>query len=113
MNYDFNLQFDKISLLPKYQNQYGGGNDMSFSKLYFNDNPEAFGPGGGAYNDNDGKGSYDLIPQYSVDESWGQGWTAAVHAITGPGTGIRTILISGRRRLGVPIRIMRTFFRPA
>jgi TonB-linked SusC/RagA family outer membrane protein len=71
VNYDFNLQFDKVSLLPKYQNKYGGGNDGTFSKLYFNDNPDAFGSNGGTYNDNDGKGSYDLIPQYSVDESWG------------------------------------------
>lgn len=71
VNYDFNLQIDKVSLLPKYQNKYGGGNDTTFTKLYFNDNPQAFGPNGGTYNDNDGKGSYDLIPQYAVDESWG------------------------------------------
>jgi TonB-linked SusC/RagA family outer membrane protein len=71
VNYDFNLQIDKVSLLPKYQNKYGGGNSPSFSKLYFNESPEAFGPGGGTYDDQDGKGSYDLIPQYSVDESWG------------------------------------------
>lgn len=70
VNYDFNLQMDKVSLLPKYQNEYGGGNG-DFSKLYANDHPEAFGPGGGTYNDNDGKGSYDLLPQYAVDESWG------------------------------------------
>lgn len=71
VNYDLGLQFDKVSILPKYQNQYGGGNDTTFTKLYFNDHPEAFGPNGGYYNDNDGKGSYDLLPQYTTDESWG------------------------------------------
>lgn len=71
VNYDLNLQLYQVSLLPKYQNQYGGGNDTTFGKLYHNEYPEAFGPGGGTYDDHDGKGSYDLIPQYSVDESWG------------------------------------------
>lgn len=71
VNYDLNLQISKVSLLPKYQNKYGGGSDGTFSKLYYNDNPGAFGPNGGTYNDNDGKGSYDLLPQYSADESWG------------------------------------------
>ncbi|WP_118973620.1 SusC/RagA family TonB-linked outer membrane protein [Taibaiella koreensis] len=70
VNYDFNLQLDKVSLLPSYQNQYGGGSG-DFTKLYANEHPEGFGPGGGTYNDNDGKGSYDLLPQYATDESWG------------------------------------------
>jgi len=71
VNYDFNLQLDQVAVLPKYQNKYGGGNSNEFGKLYYNDNPEAFNGNGGTYDDNDGKGSYDLIPQYSVDESWG------------------------------------------
>ncbi len=71
VNYDLNLQLDQVSLLPKYQNKYGGGNSGTFGKLYFNEHPEGFGPGGGTYDDHDGKGSYDLVPQYSVDESWG------------------------------------------
>ncbi len=70
VNYDFNLQMDKVSLLPKYQNEYGGGSG-DFTKLYANEHPEGFGPNGGTYNDNDGKGSYDLLPQYATDESWG------------------------------------------
>lgn len=71
VNYDLNVQMDQVSVLPKYQNMYGGGNSNSFTKLYANENPEAFGPGGGMYNDNDGQGSYDLLPDYAVDESWG------------------------------------------
>ena len=71
VNYDLNMQLHQVSLLPDYQNEYGGGRDADFGKLYYNQYPAAFGPGGGTYDDQDGKGSYDLIPQYSVDESWG------------------------------------------
>ena len=71
VNYDLNMQLQQVSLLPKYQNEYGGGSDAKFGKLYYNQYPGAFGPGGGTYDDQDGKGSYDLLPQYSVDESWG------------------------------------------
>lgn len=71
VNYDMNLQFDEVSYLPEYQNSYGGGGSQEFMKLYVNENPEGFLPGGGTYNDNDGKGPYDLVPNYGVDESWG------------------------------------------
>jgi TonB-linked SusC/RagA family outer membrane protein len=71
VNYDFNMQMDQISLLPKYQNEYGGGGSDAFTKLYVNQNPTGFLPGGGSYDDNDGKGKYDLIPDYGTDESWG------------------------------------------
>ncbi len=71
INYDFNLQIDQVSLLPDFQNEYGGGGSDTFTKLYVNENPSGFLPGGGTYDDDDGKGKYDLIPGYGVDESWG------------------------------------------
>ncbi len=70
VTYSLGLTMDQVYVLPKYQNKYGGG--YSFSKVYKDVNPEAFPEGrDGAYNDNDGKGSYDLIPNYGTDESWG------------------------------------------
>ena len=70
VNYTLGYTMDKVYKLPNYQNKYGGG--FGFTKLYKNENPEAFPEGrDGAYNDNDGKGSYDLVPDYKVDESWG------------------------------------------
>ncbi|MDQ6481913.1 SusC/RagA family TonB-linked outer membrane protein [Dyadobacter sp. LHD-138] len=71
LNYDLNIQMDQVSLLPKFQNSYGGGGSSSFTKLYVNQNPSGFLAGGGTYDDNDGKGKYDLIPDYGTDESWG------------------------------------------
>ncbi|GAB3249939.1 SusC/RagA family TonB-linked outer membrane protein [Larkinella harenae] len=71
LNYDLNVQIDQVSLLPNLQNKYGGGGSPNFTKLYVNQNPSGFLPGGGTYDDNDGKGKYDLIPEYGVDESWG------------------------------------------
>ncbi len=71
LNYDLNIQADQVSLLPKFQNLYGGGGSSSFTKLYVNQNPSGFLPGGGTYDDGDGKGRYDLIPDYGTDESWG------------------------------------------
>lgn len=71
LNYDLNIQMDQVSYLPKFQNSYGGGGSSSFTKLYVNQNPSGFLPGGGTYDDNDGKGKYDLIPDYGTDESWG------------------------------------------
>lgn len=71
LNYDLSFQMDQVSYLPEFQNKYGGGGSDSFSKLYYNENPSGFLPGGGTYDDNDGKGRYDLIPDYGVDESWG------------------------------------------
>ncbi len=70
VTYSLGLTMDKVYKLPNYQNKYGGG--YGFTKIYKNENPEAFPEGrDGAYNDNDGLGSYDLIPDYDVDESWG------------------------------------------
>jgi len=70
VTYTLGLTLDQVYILPKYQNKYGGG--YGFTKLYKNEYPEAFPEGrDGAYNDNDGKGSYDLIPDYATDESWG------------------------------------------
>ncbi len=71
VNYDLNFQVDQVSMLPKFQNRYGGGGSDQFSKLYIDKNPTGFLPGGGTYDDNDGKGRYDLLPDYGVDESWG------------------------------------------
>ncbi|MBD2705460.1 SusC/RagA family TonB-linked outer membrane protein [Spirosoma sp. BT702] len=71
VNYDLNMQIDQVSYLPKFQNLYGGGGSSTFTKLYVNQNPTGFLPGGGTYDDNDGKGKYDLIPDYGTDESWG------------------------------------------
>lgn len=72
VNYDLNLQMDRISYLPKFQNEYGAGSgSKGFDTLYFNEHPEGFGPGGGTYNDNNGRGSYDLLPEYMTDLSWG------------------------------------------
>ncbi|GAB3317094.1 SusC/RagA family TonB-linked outer membrane protein [Larkinella ripae] len=71
VNYDLNMQTDQVSLLPNLQNSYGGGGSSAFTKLYVNQNPSGFLPGGGTYDDNDGKGKYDLIPDYGTDESWG------------------------------------------
>jgi TonB-linked SusC/RagA family outer membrane protein len=70
VTYTLGLTLDRVSVLPKYQNRYGGG--YEFDKVYYNENPEAFPEGRqGAYDDNDGLGSYDLVPNYGVDESWG------------------------------------------
>ncbi|GAB3718581.1 SusC/RagA family TonB-linked outer membrane protein [Spirosoma flavus] len=71
VNYDLNMQIDQVSYLPKFQNLYGGGGSSTFTKLYVNQNPTGFLPGGGTFDDNDGKGKYDLIPDYGTDESWG------------------------------------------
>lgn len=71
LNYDLNVQVDEVSYLPKFQNSYGGGGSSAFTKLYVNQNPSGFLPGGGTFDDNDGKGKYDLIPDYGTDESWG------------------------------------------
>ncbi len=70
LSYTFGYNIDKVYKLPHYQNKYGGG--YEFQKLYYNDNPEAFpGDRKGSYDDNDGRGRYDLLPQYATDESWG------------------------------------------
>ena len=70
LSYTFGYNIDKVYKLPRYQNKYGGGYD--FEKLYYNENPEAFpADRKGSYDDNDGLGPYDLLPQYATDESWG------------------------------------------
>jgi TonB-linked SusC/RagA family outer membrane protein len=70
LSYSFCYNIDRVYKLPKYQNKYGGG--RGFSKLYYDQHPEAFPDDRkGSYDDNDGKGRYDLLPQYDNDESWG------------------------------------------
>jgi len=63
ITYNFNAQMDKVYVLPKYQNEYGGGAwGEDFGRLY---------TANGTYDDGDGKGPYDLLVDYAVDESWG------------------------------------------
>jgi TonB-linked SusC/RagA family outer membrane protein len=70
LSYSIGYNIDKVYKLPRYQNKYGGG--YEFEKLYYNEHPEAFPDDRkGSYDDNDGKGRYDLLPEYSTDESWG------------------------------------------
>lgn len=70
LSYSFGYNIDKVYKLPRYQNKYGGG--YGFQKLYYNQHPEAFPDDRkGSYDDNDGKGRYDLLPHYATDESWG------------------------------------------
>ncbi|MFD2248549.1 SusC/RagA family TonB-linked outer membrane protein [Pontibacter ruber] len=75
VTYSLGVTRDEVSVLPKYQNLYGGG--YSFDTLYYDQLSDterklAYPEGQkGYYNDNDGKGSYDLMPNYGTDESWG------------------------------------------
>ncbi|MBC5994788.1 SusC/RagA family TonB-linked outer membrane protein [Pontibacter cellulosilyticus] len=75
VNYTLGYTMDRVYKLPDYQDKYGGG--FGFTKLYYDaltpeERAKAFPDGRqGTYNDNDGKGSYDLVPNYNVDESWG------------------------------------------
>ncbi|WP_143304487.1 SusC/RagA family TonB-linked outer membrane protein [Chitinophaga vietnamensis] len=72
VTYSLNAQIDQVYVLPKYQNQYGGGANGKFDTLYYNQHPEGFlNAQSGAYDDNNGKGRYDLLPQYYEDASWG------------------------------------------
>ncbi|CAL1521491.1 SusC/RagA family TonB-linked outer membrane protein [Chitinophaga sp. MM2321] len=72
VTYSMNAQIDQVAVLPKYQNQYGGGNAGKFDTLYYNEHPEGFlNEQSATYDDNNGRGRYDLMPQYAVDESWG------------------------------------------
>jgi len=71
VNYSLNVQSDKVYILPEYQNLYGGGSDGKFDTLWYNSNPDYFlSPDAAAYND-PVRGKYDLMPEFSVDESWG------------------------------------------
>lgn len=70
VTYNLGLTMDRVHILPQYQNRYGGGSELY--KLYYNEHPEAFPENRqGYYNDDDGMGSYDLVLDYDVDESWG------------------------------------------
>lgn len=72
ITYSINAQMDQVAVLPKYQNQYGGGYSTAFDTLYYNQHPEGFlNEQSATYDDNNGKGRYDLMPQYYADESWG------------------------------------------
>jgi len=71
ITYSLNAQIDQVYKLPNYQNQYGGGY-TGFDTLYYNQHPEAFlNEQAASYDDNNGKGRYDLMPQFYADESWG------------------------------------------
>ncbi|MFY0252684.1 SusC/RagA family TonB-linked outer membrane protein [Chitinophaga sp. 30R24] len=72
VTYSLNAQIDQVAVLPKYQNEYGGGSGGRFDTLYYNQHPEGFlNEQSATYNDNNGKGRYDLLPIYAADESWG------------------------------------------
>ncbi|GAA4311105.1 SusC/RagA family TonB-linked outer membrane protein [Compostibacter hankyongensis] len=71
VNYSLNIQTDRVYILPKYQNRYGGGSSPDFDTLFYNKNPEQFlSEKDAAYHD-PALGAYDLLPEYAVDESWG------------------------------------------
>ncbi len=68
VTYNAGFRMEQVYVLPKYQNEYGGG--FKFNKLYYDENPELFGSRtAGHYTE--GNRSYDLVPQTEVDESWG------------------------------------------
>ncbi|NIG52792.1 SusC/RagA family TonB-linked outer membrane protein [Chitinophaga sp. Cy-1792] len=72
VTYNLNAEMNQVSVLPKYQNQYGGGANGRFDTLYYNQHPEGFlSESAATYDDNNGKGRYDLMPQYYEDQSWG------------------------------------------
>ncbi|MBW8685738.1 SusC/RagA family TonB-linked outer membrane protein [Chitinophaga rhizophila] len=72
VTYSINAQLDQVYVLPNYQNQYGGGTGGQFDRLYYNEHPEAFlNEAAATYDDNDGKGRYDLLVRYYDDASWG------------------------------------------
>lgn len=79
VNYSLNAQMDRVYVLPKFQNEYGGGSvdpnsktavgnftqliDTGINKQYFLNAP--------TYHDDANNWGYDLMPSYSIDESWG------------------------------------------
>jgi TonB-linked SusC/RagA family outer membrane protein len=72
VTYSINAQVDQVSVLPKYQNEYGGGTGGQFDTLYYNQHPEGFiDESRATYDDNNGKGRYDLMVKYADDASWG------------------------------------------
>ncbi len=71
IDYSLNVEMQKVYVLPKFQNQYGAGVGGAFDTLWYNQDPQYFKSSTSpAYND-PVRGGYDLMPQYSVDESWG------------------------------------------
>ncbi|TDW97372.1 SusC/RagA family TonB-linked outer membrane protein [Dinghuibacter silviterrae] len=71
VDYSLNVEAQQVYVLPKFQNEYGAGIGNSFDTLWYNQNPQYFkSPTSPAYSD-PVRGGYDLMPQYSVDESWG------------------------------------------
>ncbi|MDZ7742024.1 MAG: TonB-dependent receptor plug domain-containing protein [Bacteroidota bacterium] len=68
--------FDMISILPKYQNKYGGG--FGWDTLWYSEHPEGF-PGRTSGYYSAGGDSYDLMPNYAVDESWGSELNGQMH----------------------------------
>jgi TonB-linked SusC/RagA family outer membrane protein len=72
VTYSINAQMDQVYVLPKYQNEYGGGTGGKFDTLYYNQHPEGFiDEAHATYDDNNGKGRYDLMARYYDDASWG------------------------------------------
>ncbi|MGE9310399.1 SusC/RagA family TonB-linked outer membrane protein [Niabella sp. CJ426] len=71
VNYSLNIQSDKVYILPEYQNLYGGGSNGKFDTLWQSKNPDYFLSAGAATYNDPVKGGYDLMPEFSVDESWG------------------------------------------
>lgn len=73
VNYKYSMSVDNAYILPDYQNDYGGG--FGFDTLWY-DGPNAAGQEyfanrtAGTYTANSGF-SYDLMPNYAVDEAWG------------------------------------------
>ncbi|WP_159445076.1 SusC/RagA family TonB-linked outer membrane protein [Filimonas lacunae] len=79
ITYSLNAQMDKVYMRTKYQNRYGAGgasDDPSFvasgfDTLWYSQHPDQFLSGTSATYNDPIKGGYDLMPQYSIDESWG------------------------------------------
>lgn len=72
VTYSLNAQMDQVYKLPDYQNEYGGGTGGKFDTIYYNQHPEAFiDEAHATYDDNNGKGRYDLMVRYYDDASWG------------------------------------------
>lgn len=72
ITFNSSVSWEQIAILPKYQNQYGGG--YSLTPLGYNDNTGYYKT---SYTDEDGNtySSFDLIPDYAIDESWGPAYS--------------------------------------
>ena len=71
IEYGMNVEMQKVYVLPKYQNQYGGGNSSTFDTLWYNGNQQYFKSASSPAYTDPTRGGYDLLPDYAVDESWG------------------------------------------